>query len=157
MPSNPVAVNAGNDCANLLSTGCSHITEMVIPTTEFSCFFVIPLFNKWFRGLIRTFAYTYTSVAIHSTRITTIPLLSQVCTELDHDNVDFIESSSPIVVQLYGNTVRDNITLADAFMTTIPGIDQYQSHHTIHVPDFTFESYISFIITSSDTDGIRLD
>ena len=40
---------------------------------------------------------------------------------------------------------------------TIPGVDQYLSHYVFHVPDLNFTSSLSFVIKSSEMNGIRVD
>ena len=73
--------------------------------------------------------------------------------DLLHGNISYVTASDDVMVVIYPHESKGK---GDAFMMTVPGINQYLYEYDVVAP-LLFESYISVTVLSESIHGFILD
>ncbi|CAG2185910.1 unnamed protein product [Mytilus edulis] len=154
--SKPIVVVSGNRCNYINSKGsCQPFTEMVFPTNQLDNVYVIPYLNYRLDNTVRVLAVNDTSVNVTNGNTPSRNVLkSRDFLDYFHTAISYVSSESDVMVHIYPHELLG--THGDAFMMTIPGINQYLYDYEFMVPT-EFESFISITVPTDAVDGFVLD
>ncbi|XP_063440529.1 IgGFc-binding protein-like isoform X2 [Mytilus trossulus] len=154
--SKPVAVVSGNRCNYInAKADCQPFIEMVLPTNQLDNVYVIPYIHYRPENTVRVLAVNDTNIALKSGNNRTRNVLkSRDFMDYFHTTISYISSESDVMVHIYPHELSQKH--GDAFMMTIPGINQYLYDYDFIVPP-DFESFISITVPTEAVDGFVLD
>ncbi|CAC5426632.1 unnamed protein product [Mytilus coruscus] len=154
--SKPIVVVSGNRCNYITSKGsCQPFIEMVLPTNQLDNVYVIPYLNYRLRNTVRVLAVNDTNFALkNGNNLSRNVLKSRDFRDYFHTTISYISSESDVMIHIYPHELSNNH--GDAFMMTIPGINQYLYDYDFIVPK-DFESFISISVPTNAVDGFVLD
>ncbi|XP_052063169.1 IgGFc-binding protein-like isoform X3 [Mytilus californianus] len=158
--SKPVVVVSGNRCNYIDKkiSSCQPFIEMVLPTNQLDNLYVIPYLNYRPENTVRVLAVNNTNVVLkNGNHRTTNVLKSRDFLDYFHTHISYVSSASDVMVHIYPHELSDKH--GDAFMMTIPGINQYMQYlydYDFMVPT-DFESFISITVATNAVDGFVLD
>ncbi|VDI26930.1 Hypothetical predicted protein [Mytilus galloprovincialis] len=154
--SKPIVVVSGNRCNYINVKGlCQPFIEMVVPTNQLDNVYVIPYLKYRLANTVRVLAVNNTSVDIKAgNNRSRDSLKSREFIDYLHTTISYVSSESDVLVHIYPHELLGNH--GDAFMMTIPGINQYLYDYDFMVPT-DFESFISVTVPTDAVDGFVLD
>ncbi|CAG2237380.1 unnamed protein product [Mytilus edulis] len=156
MASMPVIVVSGNNYNKLNhKRDFQPFIEMVLPLNQLDNVYVIPYLRHRLENTVRIIAVNDTNITLkNGNSRTTDELKSRDSLDFFHTTISFVSSESVVIVHIYPHQLPDRH--GDAFMMTIPGINQYLYDYDFMVPT-DFESFISITVPTSAVDGFVLD
>lgn len=145
----PIAVNSGNQCANVPSGvyACDYTSEMELPTSAWGKeYHVTPVLNRLTNPVIRVFAhpdYKNVKVYLDGKEWFTIPNNSRVENQAFIERrVDYgapraavVSASAPIYIMLYNPGQTDDNIPSDPFQYVLTPIEQYQKEIVFCTPN----------------------
>ncbi|CAG2235303.1 unnamed protein product [Mytilus edulis] len=154
--SQPVVIVSGNRCNYInYKASCQPFIEMVLPTNQLDNFYVIPHLNYRLENTVRVITVNDTNIVVkNGNDRTTKELQSRDFIDYFHTTISYVSSESDVMVHIYPHELLRNH--GDAFMMTIPGINQYLYDYDFMVPT-DFESFISITVRTDAVDGFVLD
>ncbi|VDI81063.1 Hypothetical predicted protein [Mytilus galloprovincialis] len=153
--SKPVVVVSGNIHNLIIPRGNTQpFTEMVLPTNQLDNVYIIPHLKYRLENTVRIIAVNDTNVALTNGNSRTRNVLkSRDFLDYLHTTISYVSSASDVMVHIYPHDLKLH---GDAFMMTIPGINQYLYDYDFMVPT-DFESFISITVPTDAVDGFVLD
>ncbi|XP_076111579.1 IgGFc-binding protein-like isoform X2 [Mytilus galloprovincialis] len=153
--SKPVVVVSGNKCNYVNGkASCQPFIEMVLPTNQLDNLYVIPHLNYRLENTVRVIAVNDTNIVMKNGNNRTRHVLkSRDFLDNLHTTISHVSSASDVMVHIYPHELKLH---GDAFMMTIPGINQYLYDYDFMVPT-DFESFISITVPTDAVDGFVLD
>ncbi|CAG2191109.1 unnamed protein product [Mytilus edulis] len=128
---------------------------MVLPTNQLDNLYVIPHLNYRLENTVRVIAVNDTNIVMKNGNNRTRHVLkSRDFLNYFHTTISYLSSESNVLVHIYPHELSGNH--GDAFMMTIPGINQYLYDYDFMVPT-DFESFISITVPTDAVDGFVLD
>ncbi|XP_071174175.1 IgGFc-binding protein-like isoform X2 [Mytilus edulis] len=154
--SKPVLVVSGNRCNYVTRLpDCQPFIEMVLPTNQLDNMFVIPYLNYRLENTVRVIVVNNTSVDVKSGHTRSRKdLKPREFLDYFHTTISYVSTECDVMVHIYPHQLPDHH--GDAFMMTIPGINQYLYDYEFMVPT-DFESFISVTVPTDAVDGFVLD
>ncbi|XP_063415994.1 uncharacterized protein LOC134697641 [Mytilus trossulus] len=155
--SDPIAVVSGFKCDNTsYNIECNPMIEMVLPIDQLDIAYIIPHINIRPDSVVRLLSVNDTLVTIQSkySNNVTRQINGRHFYDFPHNEVSRVTASSDISVMIYPQTF--GIDKGDAFMMTIPGINQYRPYYHFVVPE-GFLSYISITVITGEFNNFLLD
>ncbi|XP_063440531.1 uncharacterized protein LOC134721434 isoform X2 [Mytilus trossulus] len=154
--SKPVVAVSGNVCNVINYAGdCQPFIEMVLPTNQLDNVYVIPHLNYQLENTVRVIAVNDTNVVLkNGDNRTTNVLKSRDFFDYFHTTISCVSSATDVMVHIYSHELSGRH--GDAFMMTIPGINQYLYDYDFMVPT-DFESFVSITVPTNAVDGFVLD
>ncbi|VDI26928.1 Hypothetical predicted protein [Mytilus galloprovincialis] len=154
--SKPVVVVSGNRCNYInAKADCQPFIEMVLTTNQLDNVYVIPYIHYRHENTVRVLAVNDTNIALKSGNNRTRNVLkSRDFMDYFHTTISYISSESDVMVHIYPHELSQKH--GDAYMMTIPGINQYLYDYDFMVPK-DFESFISISVPTNAVDGFVLD
>ncbi|OPL32885.1 hypothetical protein AM593_10003, partial [Mytilus galloprovincialis] len=154
--SKPLLVVSGHKYNRINGKGAGQtFLEMVLPTNQLDNVYVIPYLNYRLENTVRVLAVNDTNVALKNVNNrTTHVLKSRDFLGYFHSTISYVSSTSDVMVHIYPHELPN--AHGDAFMMTIPGINQYLYDYEIMVP-IDFESFISITVPTNAVEGFVLD
>ncbi|XP_052086116.1 IgGFc-binding protein-like [Mytilus californianus] len=157
--SNPVAVMSGVRTSYLRNGYGNHMEEMILPNDKLGRNFIVPkLYDS--QCNFRIFAQEQTRVRAYDSSLVDYINIKRGFKEYENYIIYTLQSSAPVQVQLYCNGASSSY---DAFMVTLPSIQQFKSSYKFPVVN-DFKSayppqhfYITIIIQSYAKAGLCLD
>ncbi|CAG2235305.1 unnamed protein product [Mytilus edulis] len=154
--SKPIVVVSGNlrNKINGLASNQPFI-EMIVPLNQLDNVYVIPYLNYRPENTVRVLAVNDTNITLkNGNSRTTDVLQSRDFMDYSHTTISYVSSESDVLVHIYPHELSDGH--GDAFMMSIPGINQYLYDYDFIVP-IDFESFISITVPTDAVDGFVLD
>ncbi|XP_063442439.1 uncharacterized protein LOC134722745 [Mytilus trossulus] len=154
--SQPIVVVSGNkyNLINGLASSQPFI-EMVLPTNQLDNVYIIPHLKYRLENTVRVIAVNETVVVLKNGNIRTSNILkSRDFLDYFHTTISCMSSKNDVMVHIFPHELLDGH--GDAFMMTIPGINQYLYAYDFMVPT-DFESFISITVPTEAVDGFVLD
>ncbi|CAG2237381.1 unnamed protein product [Mytilus edulis] len=154
--SKPLLVVSGHKYNKINGKGGGQpFLEMVLPTNQLDNVYVIPYLNYRLDNTVRVLAVNDTNVVLKNVNNrTTHVLKSRDFLGYFHSTISYVSSTSDVMVHIYPHELPN--AHGDAFMMTIPGINQYLYDYEIMVP-IDFESFISITVPTNSVEGFVLD
>ncbi|CAG2198462.1 unnamed protein product [Mytilus edulis] len=155
--SHPIVVVSGNRCNYIIvkESSCQPFIEMVLPTNQLDNVYVIPYLKYRLEITVRVLAVNNTSVDVKvGNNRSRKSLKSREFLDYLHTTISYVSSESDVMVHIYPHELLK--FHGDAFMMTIPGINQYLYDYDFMVPN-DFESFISITVPTNAVDGFVLD
>ncbi|XP_052063182.1 uncharacterized protein LOC127702913 [Mytilus californianus] len=154
--SQPIVVVSGNKYNRINELG-SHqpFIEMVLPSNQLDNVYVIPYLNYRPENTVRVLAVNDTSVVVKTGNTRSRKVLkSRDFMDYSHTTISYVSSERGVMVHIYPHEISDSH--GDAFMMTIPGINQYLYDYDFMVPT-DFQSFISISVPTNAVDGFVLN
>ncbi len=160
---NPVAVFAGNDCADVPTsdTACNTLAEEMTPTDTWGTDFLTEPFATRSGDTFRVMASTNaTAVDIDGSSVATLNAGQFYETILSAAST--ITANNPIQVMQYSNGESYDGVSADPFDVTIPPTEQFLNSYTVSAepsgadPNIT-QNYLNVVAPTSEVASITLD
>ncbi|XP_062600310.1 IgGFc-binding protein-like [Saccostrea cucullata] len=159
--SKPVAVFAGNSCSNVSYYGyCSMLMEMVPPTEELDNVFIVPPNIHRFQSHVRIASIEKTDIkySTEETSTRTLLLKNRFAEFLVREHeIGVIFSTKPVLVNSIAASSANAKIYGDAFMVTIPGINQYLNAYTNFVPEGYNFSFVTFMIKHDSLRNLQIN
>ena len=154
--SKPIVVVSGSKCnaINDINFNCQPFMEMVLPVNQLDHVYIIPAIAQRLVSTVRILAVNDTQITSgnnnkkHSSMIS-----SRNHEDLLHGSISYVTASDDVMVVIYPHESKGK---GDAFMMTVPGINQYLYKYDFVAPLY-FESYISVTVLSESIHGFILD
>ncbi len=162
---NPIAVFAGVQCANIPNSGtgfCDHIVEQLPSTSTWGTSFVtVPLATRQAGDVFRILASdNATEVRIDGLVEALLGAGEFFQTDIPSDTFSTVETSGPALVMQYSKgTTADGVT-SDPFMLMIPPTEQFLPSYTLSTPAATpvaFTNFINLAVPTADVLACTLD
>jgi hypothetical protein len=154
--SKPIVVVSGNKCTaiNYINRNCQPFMEMVLPVNQLDHVYIIPAIAQRLVSTVRILAVNDTQITSgNNTKKHSEMISSRNHVDLLHGNISYVTASDDIMVVIYPHESKGK---GDAFMMTVPGINQYLYEYDFVAP-LLFESYISVTVLSESIHGFILD
>ncbi|XP_076118163.1 uncharacterized protein LOC143085594 isoform X2 [Mytilus galloprovincialis] len=155
--SDPIAVVSGSKCDNTsYNIECNPMIEMVLPIDQLDIAYIIPYINIRPDSVVRLLSVNDTLVTVQSkySNNVTRQIKGRQFYDFPHNEVSCVTASDDISVIIYPQTFSNE--KGDAFMMTIPGINQYLPYYHFVVPE-GFLSYISITVIAAEFNDFLLD
>ncbi|CAC5355564.1 unnamed protein product [Mytilus coruscus] len=155
--SDPIAVVSGSKCDNTsYNIECNPLIEKVLPIDQLDNAFIIPHINIRPDSAVRLLSVNDTLVTIQSKYSSNVTrqIKRRHFHDFPHNEVSRVTASSDISVMICPQTFSNE--KGDAFMMTIPGINQYLPYYNFVVPE-GFQSYISITVRTGVFNDFLLD
>jgi hypothetical protein len=128
--------------------------EMVLPVNRLDHVYIIPAITQRVGSTVRILAVNDTQITSgNNTKKHSEMISSRNHVDLLHGNISYVTASDDVMVVIYPHESKGK---GDAFMMTVPGINQYLYEYDFVAPVF-FESYISVTVLSKSIHGFILD
>lgn len=145
----PVAVFAGDQCANIPTTAsaCDHIVEQLPPLTAWGTDFAsMPLRSRTGGDTFRILA-AEDDTEVHVDGELVATLASGAFHELVLKDPSRIVTSGPVLVAQYANGISFDSTIGDPMMMLVPPTEQFQSSYTLTTPATGFsEHHLNLVV-----------
>jgi hypothetical protein len=156
----PIAVFAGNQCANIPDgfSYCDHIVEEMTPTVTWGKSFVTePLATRLNGDTFRYLASTdNTVVSVNGATVATLnrgQFFEQILT-----TASTITSTKPILVTQYSNSTSFDGVTSDPFEVIVPPYEQFLNSYTVTTPASGFDTnFINVVAPSATVGSVTLD
>ncbi|CAG2227340.1 unnamed protein product [Mytilus edulis] len=151
----PIAVLSGFISNHIVAGGQNPFMEMVLPTDQWDRAYVIPHIAQRPSKFVRIYSNQPTNVTIHyQDKIESKSIAERSFIDFDHSEVSYLNTNNDVMVMVFPKGLADNS--GDAFMMTVPGINQYLSSYEFAVPT-GFNNFISITTLYNALDGFILD
>jgi hypothetical protein len=154
--SKPIVIVSGNKCniINNFNYNCQPFMEMVLPVNQLDHVYIIPAIAQRLVSTVRILAVNDTQITSENNNTKNSNMISsRNHVDLLHGNISYVTASDDVMVVIYPHELQGK---GDAFMMTVPGINQYLYEYDFVAPVF-FESYISVTVLSESIHGFILD
>ena len=154
--SKPIIFVSGNTCnvINNINSNCQPFMEMVLPVNQLDHVYIIPAIAQRLVSTVRILAVNDTQITSgNNNKKNSNMISSRNHVDLLHGNISYVTASDDVMVVIYPHESKGK---GDAFMMTVPGINQYLYEYDVVAP-LLFESYISLTVLSESIHGFILD
>ncbi|XP_076078666.1 uncharacterized protein LOC143048713 [Mytilus galloprovincialis] len=151
----PIAVVSGHEGNYIAGGGYNPFMEMILPSDQWDRVYVIPHIARRPSKIVRIYSNQPTNVTVHyQFKIESKSIPERSFVDFDHGMISYFNASNDVMVMVFPKGLADYS--GDAFMMTVPGINQYLSVYEFAVPS-EFTNYISITVLSNARDGFILD
>ncbi|CAG2200377.1 unnamed protein product [Mytilus edulis] len=151
----PIAVVSGHESNYIAGGGYNPFMEMILPSDQWDRVYVIPHIARRPSKIVRIYSNQPTNVTVHyQFKIESKSIPERSFVDFDHGMISYFNASNDVMVMVFPKGLADYS--GDAFMMTVPGINQYLSVYEFAVPS-EFTNYISITVLSNAVDGFVLD